>query len=217
MENPLENFWRVRLERLQKKLEANRFEVFIAQGPDEAKEIVLGNILPATGAVTVAWGGSRTFQETGLPQSLREHPGLEFLDPFAKGLSPEQSLDLRRKALSTDLFITGTNAVTEAGQLVNLDRTGNRVAAIAFGPRYVVLLVARNKVVADLGEAMRRVKERAAPLVARWLNAETPCAVTSVCGDCSAPQRVCNTWGITEKSYPPGRLKVVLINKDVGF
>lgn len=217
MENPLESYWRVRLERLQKRLEANRFEVFIAPGPDEAKELVLRTIVPGTGAATVAWGGSRTFRETGLPRSLREHPGLEFLDPFAPALPLEQSQALRRRAFSADLFITGTNAITEAGQLVNLDRSGNRVAAIAFGPRYVVLLVGRNKVVADLAAAMRRVKEQAAPLVARWLDAETPCATTSLCGDCSAPQRVCNTWGIVEKSYPAGRLKVILINRDLGF
>jgi len=217
MEKPLEHDWISRHDRVRKALEANGFEVFIAEGADDAVRIVLGTIIPGVRAVKVAWGGSKTFRDTGLYRAVREEPGLEFLDPFARGLSLDQSMDLRREALLSDLFITGTNAVTETGHLVNLDRTGNRVAAISFGPKWVTILAGRNKIVPDLVEAVRRVKTYAAPLVAMWLRAKTPCARTGVCQECRAPERVCNTWSILEKSYPKGRVKVILINDDLGF
>jgi L-lactate utilization protein LutB len=217
MEKPSEHYWISRRDRVKHSLEANGFEVFLAQGADEAVSIVLGAIIPGVKAVKVAWGGSKTFRDTGLYRAVREAPGLEFLDPFGKGISLDQSMDLRRKALLSDLFITGTNAVTETGHLVNLDRTGNRVAAISFGPKWVAILAGRNKIVPDLVEAVRRVKTYAAPLVTMWLGAKTPCTRTGVCQECRAPERVCNTWSILEKSHPEGRVKVILINDDLGF
>jgi L-lactate utilization protein LutB len=217
MEKPTEQYWISRRDRVKKALEANGFEVFIAEGADDAVSIVLGTIIPGVRAVKVAWGGSKTFRDTGLYRAVRETPGLEFLDPFAKGVSLDQSMELRRKALLSDLFITGTNAVTETGHLVNLDRTGNRVAVLSFGPKWVAILAGRNKIVPDLVEAVRRVKTYAAPLVTMWLGAKTPCARTGVCQECSAPERVCNAWSILEKSYPKGRVKVILINDEFGF
>ena len=113
--------------------------------------------------------------------------------------------------------ITGTNALTETGKLVNLDMIGNRVAAITFGPRSVVILVGRNKIVPDVEEATFRVKNYAAPVNAMRLDKKTPCAETSYCHDCKSPERICNSWSIVEKSFPKGRIKVVLINEDLGF
>jgi hypothetical protein len=94
---------------------------------------------------------------------------------------------------------------------------GNRVAAITFGPKNVIILVGRNKIVSELDEAMDRIKDYAAPANAIRLDKETPCTKTSVCDDCRSPQRICNHWTITEKSYPKGRIKVVLINADAGL
>ncbi len=117
-----------------------------------------------------------------------------------------------------DLFFTGSNAVTETGKLINLDMVGNRVGAITFGPRHVVLLIGRNKLVKDVEEAMERIKNHAAPLNAiRHEGLKTPCMKTSFCMDCNSPDRICNTWAITEKSFPPGRTAVVLINEDLGL
>ncbi len=93
----------------------------------------------------------------------------------------------------------------------------NRVAAIAFGPRYVVIVVGRNKIVPDLEEAMLRVKNFAAPANAMRLDKKTPCVKTSRCEECKSPDRICNTWTITEKSFPKGRIKIVLINADLGI
>ena len=116
-----------------------------------------------------------------------------------------------------DVFITGVNAVTENGKLVNLDGTGNRVAALAFGPRHVIVLAGRNKVVADEAAARERVRNWAAPANAARLERKTPCVKTLHCEDCSSPDRICNVWSITEKSWPKGRIKIVLVDEDLGF
>jgi L-lactate utilization protein LutB len=217
MDKEIENYWEARLGRLKDELESNNFEVYLAGDADEAKKIVLEEIIPKTGAKRISWGGSKTTTDSDLIHALKEDQNLELLDPFEKGVSLEESLERRRQAFLVDLFITGTNALTESGLLVNLDRTGNRVAAITFGPKAVVLLVGRNKIVSDLDEAFLRVKDYAAPLVAMRMNAKTPCVKTSFCEDCNSPERVCSAWGIVEKSYPKGRIKVVLINQDMGF
>jgi len=217
MDKPIENYWKIRLEDLKKSLEENNFEVFLANNSSEAKEIVLKEILSKTGAKTVSWGGSLTFTETGLYDDIKNNPDLEVLDVYDKNLSDKEKNVLRRKALLVDLFISGTNAVTETGNLVNLDMYGNRVAAITFGPKYVVILVGRNKIVPDLEDAMFRIKNYAAPVNSMRLDKKTPCIKTSYCEECKSPDRICNAWTINEKSFPKGRIKVVLINEDLGF
>jgi len=216
MEKPIENFWSIRLVDLRDALEANNFEVHIAENVDSAKKIVR-EILPRTGAKSISWGGSMTYVETGLYQELKGYPGIEVLDTYEKGIPPEEMLERRRRALLVDLFVTGTNAVTETGKLVNLDMTGNRVAGITFGPRHVIILVGRNKVVPDIEDAMLRVKNYAAPANAMRLDKKTPCVKTSICEECRSIDRICNTWTITEKSFPKGRIKIVLINEDLGL
>ena len=217
MENPIDNYWKARLADLKKALEANNFEVFVANNTNEAKNIVLEKIIPKTAAKSVSWGGSLTFIATKLYDALKKSSDLKVLDTFDKNLPPEESLERRRQSLLVDLFITGSNAVTETGQLVNLDMFGNRVAAITFGPKNVVILLGRNKIVPDLDVAMFRIKNYAAPVNAMRLDKKTPCVKTSYCEECKSPDRICNTWTITEKSFPKGRVKVILINDDLGF
>ena len=158
-----------------------------------------------------------TFLESGLYEALKNRTDLEIIDTYRRDKPLEEQLETRRKALLSDLFITGTNAVTESGQLVNLDMTGNRVAAISFGPRNVIIMVGRNKITSDLDEAMKRVKDLAAPTNAMRLDKKTPCAKTSYCEECKSPDRICVSWNITEKSYPKGRITVVLIDADAGL
>ena len=150
-------------------------------------------------------------------EAVRDNPDLEVLDTFDKSITGDKNLELRRRSLFVDLFITGTNAVTETGTLVNLDMIGNRVAAITFGPKYVVIFVGRNKIVPELDDAVFRIKNYAAPVNAMRLDKKTPCAETSFCLECNTPERICNTWTITEKSFPKGRIKVILINEDMGL
>ncbi len=217
MEKPTLNYWQLRLETLKETLLSNNFEVFIAQNAREAGRMVMDKILPKLAPKTISWGGSMTFVATELYDMLKAYPNAEILDTFDKSLSPEESLERRRASLLVDLFITGTNAVTRSGELVNLDMIGNRVSGITFGPRNVVVMVGRNKVVEDLEAAIERIKDYAAPVNAMRLNKKTPCAKTGVCEECKSPERICNSWTITQKSFPKGRIKVVLINENLGL
>ena len=217
MDKPVENYWQKRLNEVKKALEDNNFEVFVADNAADASKIVQEEILPKIGAKTVSWGGSMTFIATGLYNSIKDNPNMEILDTFNKSLSGEEKIELRRRSLLVDLFITGTNAITEMGQLVNLDMIGNRIGGITFGPKHVVILVGRNKIVSDLEDAMYRIMNYVAPANAMRLDMKTPCVKTSRCEECKSPDRICNTWTITEKSFPKGRVKVVLINEDLGL
>ncbi len=217
MDNPIPNYWKLRLNALKETLEDNNFGVYMADAPEAAKEVVLHEILPKLTVKTVSWGGSMTYVETGLYHHLKDDARFEVIDTYDKSITPEEQLERRRQSLLTDLFITGSNAVTEDGMLVNLDMIGNRVAGITFGPKNVVVIIGRNKVVHSLEDAFLRVKEYAAPVNTMRLDKKTPCAKTGCCEDCKSPDRICNTWTITEKSFPKGRIKVVLVNADMGF
>jgi hypothetical protein len=200
-----ERYWRIRLAQVKEALEANDFAAFIAQDQEEAKEIVLRQIVPQTGAKRISAGDSMTCINAGLFETLANEPGVEFIDPFPEKLPLDEMMERLRQAFLVDLFIAGTNAVTEAGQLVNLDMVGNRIGGITFGPKKVAILVGRNKVVATLEEGMERVRNYAAPANAARLGRKTPCAKTAHCEDCSSPDRICNAWSILEKSYPGAR------------
>ena len=217
MDQPIENFSKLRLADLKTALESNNFEVYLAENKEDARKIVIEDIMPPLNARTVSWGGSMTFIDTGLYDQLKDNSNLEVLDTFDKKIPPEEMLERRRQSLLVDLFITGTNAVTESGQLVNLDMIGNRIGGLTFGPKWVIILVGRNKIAADLDEAMFRVKNYVAPANSMRLDKKTPCVKTSYCEECKSPDRICNTWTITEKSFPKGRVKVVLINEDLGL
>lgn len=217
MEKPIEHFWALRLAGLKETLESNNFDVYIADNKESANKIVREEILPKIGAKSVSWGGSMTFVQTGLYKELKNNSDLETLDTYEQGIAPADMYERRRQSLLVDLFITGTNAVTETGKLVNLDMTGNRIAGITFGPKNVVILVGRNKVVPDIEDAMLRIKNYAAPTNSMRLDKKTPCVKTSTCEECRSPDRICNTWTITEKSFPKGRVKIVLINEDLGL
>ncbi len=217
MEKPIEHYWQARLADLKNELEANNFEVFLAENTAEAKRIAMEEILPKIAPKTVSWGGSMTLVATGIHEAIKGDSNFEILDTFDRSIPREEMLERRRQSLLVDLFITGTNAVTESGQLVNLDMTGNRIGGITFGPKSVIILVGRNKIVPDLEEAMGRIKGYAAPTNAMRLDMKTPCVKTSFCDECNSPQRICNTWAITEKCFPKGRIKIILINQDLGL
>ncbi|HDI59980.1 MAG TPA: lactate utilization protein [Desulfobacteraceae bacterium] len=218
MHNPLDHFWQLRLETCRQALEANRFEAFVVESPDAARRLFYDTIRPQLEVRSAAWGDSMTLLATGILDDLRRDAGVSFIDTFDPSVPRETLMERRREALLADLFLTGTNAVTEAGQLVNLDMIGNRTGGITFGPRHVVIVVGRNKIVPDLVRAMERVKNYAAPLNAiRHEGWQTPCRETGRCIDCNSRHRICNTWTITEKSYPAGRIKVILVNADLGL
>ena len=201
-----------------RQLKRNNFQVFFAGNCREAKKIFEEQVLPVIEFKSVSFADSMTMKKTGVLELLRDRKDIRFIDTFNPDDPRPERIEKRRQALLSDLFLTGTNAITEKGQLVNLDMVGNRVAAITFGPRNVVLFIGRNKIVKDLDAAFDRIRTIAAPQnAARHPDFKTPCQQTGTCHDCHNPQRICNSWSITEKSYPPQRIRIILINEDLGL
>jgi len=213
----MEKYWELRLKNCKSALENNNFGAFIAETPSDAKKIIIDLILPEIDIKCVSWGDSLTLYATGILPYFREKSEIKLIETFGEKISRDNSMERRREAILTDLFFTGTNAVIESGMLVNLDMIGNRVGGITFGPKFVVIVVGRNKIVSNLEEAMNRIKNIAAPANAIRHAKNTPWAKTSYCMDCKSPDRICNIWTILEKSYPKGRIKVILINRDLGL
>ncbi len=218
METPLHTYWRIRLHRVKEALKNNQFESYCVENAQEAKNVITSEILGTLNDIRrVARGDSLSCESTGLLDIFPDNPAYEWIDPFEEGLTESEMYERGRQALLSDLFFTGSNAVTESGLLVNLDGWGNRVGGLTFGPRHVIVIVGRNKIVPDLESAMVRIKDYAAPVNAIRHQVKTPCVKTASCEDCNSPERICNAWTITEKSFPKGRIQVVLINEDLGI
>jgi L-lactate utilization protein LutB len=201
-------------EHLIKHLTKRRMAASYAPTAAQAKKEVVA-MIPEGATVTRC--GSMSLVEMGLWEALALRPGVEIINPFTPGLSSEEAYALMRRGLLADYMIASSNAVTMDGKLVNLDATGNRVAAMCFGPDKVILVVGLNKVAPDLDTAMARVKHQAAPINAIRLNRETPCAETGRCQDCSSPRRLCNLWTIIEGQRFENRLHVKLVGEDLGY
>jgi hypothetical protein len=153
----------------------------------------------------------------GLWKKIAGKPGVKVMDPYQPGLSPEEAMELRRQGMLADVMIASSNAITLDGKLVNLDASGNRIAAMTFGPRKVILVVGMNKVALNLESAMARVKQYAAPVNVMRLGYKNPCAETGVCTDCQSPQRICNMWSIIEGHTAKGRIHVKLVGENLGY
>jgi len=201
-------------EHLIKNLTKRRMAASFAPTAAQARKEIIA-MIPA--GATVSRCGSMSLAEMGLWEALAQKTGVEIIDPFAPGVTPEEASALMRRGLLADFMITSSNALTMDGKLVNLDATGNRVAAMCFGPDKVILVVGMNKVVPDLDTAMARVKHLAAPINAIRLNRETPCAETSQCVDCKSPARLCNMWSIIEGHRFENRIHVKLVGEDLGY
>jgi hypothetical protein len=197
-----------------KKLEKRRMEGSYATTAAQAKEEILAMI--PQGA-TVFRCGSMTATGIGLWEDIANLPEVKLIDPYQPELKPEEGLKLRRQGMNADVMIASSNAITLDGKLVNLDGMGNRVAAITFGPKKVILLVGMNKVAPDLESAMARVKHRAAPINNIRYGLKNPCVETGLCSDCKTPQRICNMWGIIEGHMIQNRIHVKLIGEDLGY
>jgi len=211
-------YWKKRIEKCKEALEKNNFEVFLAETPSDANNLIVKEILPTISFHSISWGDSMTLHATKVLEKIADNQDVQIITTFDPEISQDEVMERRRQALLVDLFFTGSNALTESGKLVNLDMVGNRVAGIIFGPRHVIITIGRNKIVSEVEDAMHRIKYYAAPLNAmRHSDLKTPCMKTAYCSDCKSPDRICNTWTITEKSYPKGRIKVVIINQDLGL
>lgn len=206
-------FCELQVERTMKALQQNNFgAIFVPRAADAAAKILA--MIPD--GATVGVGGSMTLSEIGFFEAAAKRE-LTLLNPSLQQMTMDEFTGMRRRILLADVFVSSSNAVTEDGKLYNVDGTGNRVAAMTFGPKRVILACGVNKIVKDAEAARKRVREWAAPMNARRLGLETPCAKTGVCADCSSPQRICNIHSLLVKRPIRTELTVLLIGEQLGL
>jgi len=209
-----EQFYREKqVERTIDALKKNRFEALYVPDGKAAVEEVMKRI--PEGA-TVGLGGSVTLGQIGLIDALKNRK-IPFIQPQVQAKTPEERRELFRKCFSTDVFLSGTNAVTEDGKLFNIDATGNRVGAMFIGPSKTIVITGVNKIVKNLEEAEKRVREWVAPQNAKRLKKKTPCVETGVCGDCSSPDRICNIFVSLVKKPARTDVMVILVGQTLGI
>lgn len=207
----------ISIEQVADALRRNGFDTFTASDAHRAKELFF-DIVAREKPGSISWGGSMTLEDTGIIRALEGQQEFPVIVTGGSLLSAKQKLENRRLALTCGLFVTSANAITAQGQLVNLDGIGNRVAALSFGPHSVVVVAGKNKITPSLAAAMDRVKNYAAPMnIRRFADIQTPCKKTGLCYDCDSESRICNVWCITEKSRPKGRIKVILVDENLGY
>ena len=184
-----------KIERTIKALENNNMKGYLVSSKDELlekiDELVKDNSL-------VGCGGSQTLFETGVIDYLRSGK-YEFLDRYAEGLTPQDIKNMYRKSFCSDAYFTSTNAITENGELYNVDGNGNRVAAMLYGPDKVIVITGVNKIVKDVDEAIKRNEEIAAPANAKRIGTKTPCQSVGYCMDCSSPGRICCEYTLIKR------------------
>ena len=199
-------------EKIIKGLESRNMEGYYAENAEEALAKALEWIPEGS---SVAWGGSMSIGEIGLKQAICEGNYQAYNRDAAK--SPEEKRKIELITYDCDFFLASSNAITEDGVLVNVDGMANRVSAIANGPRNVIMIVGMNKVVKDVDNALSRARNEAAPINAQRFQLDTPCAKTGACFDCKSPDTICCQILITSYSKVPKRIKVILVNDELGF
>lgn len=192
-------------------LAKRHFDAYYCQTREEAVQKVL-ELVPETDVV--AWGGSATMEELGILDIMRKRNPVIDRDA-AK--SPEERMELMRKALVADTFLMSSNAISADGQLYNIDGNGNRLAALVFGPRSVVVVAGMNKVARTIEDAAARVRNLAAPANAQRFDIPTPCCGGGNCGDCISTSSICANMVQTRISRPAGKIKVILVGEHLGF
>ena len=157
-----------------------------------------------------------TLSESGMMKALQDRDDLTLLER-SKAKSPDEVTEIYHKSLSADYYFMSSNAISVTGELVNIDGTGNRLAALIYGPSNVIILAGMNKVMPTVEAALSRVKNTASPINAIRLSRNTPCAVTGICSECQSPDCICAQTVITRRSNQAGRIKVILIGEELGY
>lgn len=175
---------------------------------------LLARLIPA--GETVGCGDSVTLEETGVFDFLRSG-AYDFLDKYKAGLTAEEKREVYLANFRAQTFITGTNAITQSGEIFNIDGNGSRVAPMLYGPAQVILVVGKNKIVANVDKAIQRARQVAAPLDAKRLGKDTPCAKLGRCVNCGHGQRICNDFVLITGQFIKDRIKVIVVNEDLGY
>jgi len=205
--------WEKQGEMCVKNLKKHAFDAHFAVTGEEARKLALKM---TSGYESFGFGGSDTTRALGILEELRAQ-GKTIYDHWQEGLSREKDLEIRLEMGRCDCFFCSANAISLTGEVVNVDGIGNRTNAMSFGPKKVVIVAGMNKVTHDLESAIQRVKEVAAPMRAKSLAMETPCAETGICNDCNVPQRVCRITTILHRKPMMTDVSVILINQNLGF
>jgi hypothetical protein len=195
------------------KLEAHDFKVIYVKTKEEAVQEIWKYVTPRQ---RIGVGGSVTIRELGILDEL-EAQGCTLYDHWNHAIRKESNLAIRKMEMTSDLFLCSINAVTLNGELVNIDGIGNRVNSINFGPGKVILVAGYNKIVENVQEAIKRIKNVAAPLNARRLNMDVPCATIGRCVDCNTPGRICRVVMIHERKPSLTDILIILVGEELGF
>ncbi|MGI6664517.1 MAG: lactate utilization protein [Christensenellaceae bacterium] len=205
-------------EKLLKNLKQRNFEAYYCDTKEAAAEKALSLILEGD---TVSWGGSVTLEECGLLARVKETHTVIDRDTAESG---EARVALMRQALLCDTYLTSFNAISEDGILVNIDGAGNRIAAIAYGPKSVIAVIGMHKVCKTVEDAVTRARTYAAPNNALRLTQDTahtmektPCVITGACGNCKADDCICSHVVMTRMCKPAGRIKIILVGESLGL
>ena len=201
------------INRTIKNLRQRNMDGFFVNDDNELKEL-LKQLIDENSVVGV--GDSMTLFETGVIDFLREE-NYTFLDKYRDGITSEEKKSIYMQNFSADTFMCSTNALTESGELYNIDGNGSRVAPMIYGPKQVILVTGTNKIVKDIEEAEKRVRNYAAPIDAKRLGKDTPCTKLGYCVDCKSPNRICNDFTIIRGQFVKGRIKVIIVGKQLGY
>jgi len=212
MTDPKQKYYDKRGDILVKNLRSRHFDAYYCTNKAQALEKAL-ELIPE--GATVGWGGAMSAQQIGLLETMNN--GSYHAIDRDKAPNPAEREKAMKDCLLADVFITGANALSIDGQMVNIDGNGNRVAAIVYGPQSVIVIAGMNKVVDSLEAAVVRARTVAAPRNKQRFALQTPCEITGVCGDCKVEGCICNQILITRNSKPAGRIKVILVGEDLGL
>lgn len=193
-------------------LESRNMTGYYAPTKEEALQKAL-ELIPR--GSSVSWGGSASIQEIGLKQAMIEGDYCVYNRDTAR--TPEEKHKVEMAVYDADYFLTSSNAVTEDGILMNIDGNSNRVSAIAYGPRHVLMIVGMNKICRDVDAAVYRARNEAATCNAQRFPIRTPCRESGACADCKSPDTICCQFLTTRFSRHAGRIQVILVGEDLGF
>lgn len=212
MEQAKRKYYEKRGQLLVKNLKSRHFDAYYCADKAQALEQAL-SLIPE--GATIGWGGSATAVEIGLMDAVRG--GMYRPIDRDKADTPQERERLMKQSLTAEVFITGANALSLDGQMVNIDGTGNRLGAICYGPETVLVIAGMNKVEADLNAAIHRARTVAAPTNKQRFPMQTPCETTGACADCKGEPCICNQILVTRNCRPAGRIKFILVGEDLGF
>jgi hypothetical protein len=212
--DPIKEWWiEEKAKKAVEKLVAHDFKAIYVKTKEDAVQEIWKHITPKQ---RIGVGGSVTIRGLGILEELQTQ-GCTIYDHWKPGLTKENILEIRKSQMVADLFLSSSNAVTLNGELVNIDGVGNRVNSTNFGPGKVILVVGYNKIVEDVQEAIQRIKNVAAPLNARRLNVDVPCAKVGKCVDCNSPNRICRAIVIHERKPSLTDILIILVGEELGF